>query len=230
MIEVEKIERLLSIRLQRIISNSSSGKDDIRTALILLRYLIRDALADYNKSSEQWCDYTRQKNRMGTQGITMPMLERQIAKQSESCRVCRRFLSACGRLLSELLALWEASGATRKDLLHLCNVRGLRDWEKQSMQKEANLSFAELIFVYNLDYQNKKDDSIHPEEDAPFTHAMKEYMLDTMLHTDIGREASRRALEDVFPEVWEKALTVHENEFGEKGLYDHEGNCVQEIG
>lgn len=82
------------------------------------------------------------------------------------------------------------------------------------------------MFVYNLDYAPDGTGWIDDKADAPFTHAAKEYMLDIMLHTAKGREASHNALMEVFPEMMENTMTMRVDEFGQKCLYDHEGNLI----
>ena len=59
--------------------------------------------------------------------------------------------------------------------------------------------------------------------DAPFTHALKAYLLDRMLHTEKGRAAAREAMEAVFPEIMENALTIVTDADGVQRLIDKDG-------
>ena len=55
------------------------------------------------------------------------------------------------------------------------------------------------------------------------THAVKAYWLDIMLHTEKGQKATREAMNAVFPEIFENALTVVTDADGNRRLIDKDG-------
>ena len=84
------------------------------------------------------------------------------------------------------------------------------------------------MFIYCLDYPpSDKSEWIDDHVDAPFTHAIKEFMLFQMVNTPEGRKASDEALKAVFPELWENALIQQVDENGNKYFTDREGNRIE---
>lgn len=222
-----KVESIYNERIDKMYEVERCEKKDIRNALIMLRFLIRGLMAVRNEVKGKERYFIRQKRIMEKRGLAIPILEAKVKQYSDSYKVTNDCLISYGRALQNLLDLWEIAGATNDDLFDLCGGgQYLKGWKRARLQEESDMSLAKIVFVYNVDYPDDGNDFITEETDAPFTHAMKEYMLDIMLNTKRGRKASHEAMMAVFPDLMEKALMVQEDDFGQKGLYDNEGNLV----
>lgn len=226
MIDIEKVAALHDARLDRWIAGEQQDKRGVLGQLVLLRFMIRKNLQAGNTAWETLRYYERQKNILKKLGAAVPFLEVEIRRRKEFVKIFHGTLRKFGESLFTLLDAWEEAGATREDLCNLCNAHRLEAWAKQKIAEEPEQTLSSLLFVYNLDYAPDGTGWIDDKADAPFTHAAKEYMLDIMLHTAKGREASHNALMEVFPEMMENTMTMRVDEFGQKCLYDHEGNFI----
>lgn len=123
-----------------------------------------------------------------------------------------------------MLDLWQLAGATFEDLCNLCN-RDPAQVRKELLESESTSdSFSGLAMVHNLDYKDPRETGwLEDSVDAPLTHALKAYMQDIMLHTEEGQKAAHAAMEAVFPEIMENAMTVVTGEDGVRRLIDRDG-------
>ena len=133
-------------------------------------------------------------------------------------------LAQVGEEIHQMLELWQVAGATFEDLCNLCNRDPAQVRKMLQASESAEDSFSKLAMVHNLDYKNPKDTGwLEDSVDAPLTHALKAYMLDTMLHTEAGRKAAHEAMKAIFPEIMENAMTVVTDEDGIRHLIDKDG-------
>lgn len=225
MIDIVKLSGMYDARIDRWAAGQVPGKREILGQLVLLRFMIRENMRLHNEAWDNLRFYERKKNTLKQMGVAVPFLDREIQKQMGFVKAFKSTLAIFGQSLFH----GQEAGATRDDLLNLCNAHRLADWNKRKLDEDEHDNFSGLVFVYNLDYPDDGSEFIEETVDAPFTHAMKEFMLRIMLHTPEGREASHQAMMEVFPEAMENAMTVRENEFGEKCLYDSKGNLVDTL-
>ena len=171
-------------------------------------------------------------------GITFSLAEARITQLETDYQKAHQEQIALGWIVMEALDQWQEAGATVRDLCNLCN----RDYDQvfttlEELMTKYNLGdwrddrFSALVCTHNLDYKNPRDTGwIDERVDAPLTHTAKEYMLDIMLHTAEGRQAAHEAMETVFPEVMENALTLVTDADGVERLIDKDGVEVGIVG
>lgn len=202
---------------------------DCKIKLIEARMEVREWIRLYLDALQESRKFSREKKKMEAQGISFIYLDYQIKRSQEKAKTFHEQIISSGYWIVQLLDNWQLSGATLKDLCNLCNRR---DYEqiKQQVSEHLDVStakFSNIMFVFTLDYpRTDKCDFIRMEVDAPFTHAIKEYMLDLVLNTPEGREAGRVALEEVFPELTENALCRNIDDDGTEYFTDKEGNRI----
>lgn len=63
-------------------------------------------------------------------------------------------------------------------------------------------------------------------QDGPFTHATKEFLLEQMRNTRIGRMAAHEAVAQVFPEIWGSRLMLATDCEVNKAFIDKDGEIV----
>lgn len=195
-----------------------------RQNVILTRMLARQAMADRCDARGALRSMERAVKRANASGITFALTEARLASLRAEHQKAREGLAEVGGMAVEALDRWQSSGATLRDLCNLCN----RDYEQVLKEIDGRQtqcgSFSQLVFVHNLDYKNPRDTGwLEETVDAPFTHAIKEYMLDVMLNTKEGRAASHAAMEAVFPGIMENAMTMVTDADGVKHLIDKDG-------
>ena len=65
---------------------------------------------------------------------------------------------------------------------------------------------------------------------APLTHAIKEYWMDRVLHTEDGKRAAHEAMKAIFPEITENALRLVTDADGVQHLIDKDGIEIETFG
>lgn len=232
------LDKLLDISIeqadQNILQWEQFPENHINIAhrvLLLNRMIARELVSEYCVIDTELRQYERAKRKLAkvlnAQKIIFPPLEAQIKQLNQDLLQKRRHLANWGENLSHDLDLWQASGATLKDLCNLCNRR-YEDIVAQIPKEDINMAFSGLIFAYNLDY-NHKGIWLEYENDAPLTHAIKEYMLDIMLNTAKGKEAAHNALEACFPDIMEGAIHQSTDYDGNPVWRDKSGEIVAEF-
>lgn len=200
----------------------------VRNALIVRRMEIRRYIHEYQKDVQEWRSFRREQRKLKEQGIVVTLLDAHIKRLKNRADIYHEMISSSGASVMALLDMWQHAGATLRDLCDLCGLSYAKIVEELKDEKEQRLS--KLIFIHNLDYApHDKTDWIDFDHDGPFTHAVKEYMLDIMTKTPGGRAAADEALRQTMPELWESALIVHTDEDGTKYLTDRDGNFMGTI-
>ncbi|MEA4955037.1 MAG: hypothetical protein VB096_05930 [Pseudoflavonifractor sp.] len=206
------------------LGNIEKAKRAEKMVLILYRLQSRAASNESLAAFEALRATARAMKKAEESGISFPFGEMQIKKLQTAIDAAKDELISVGRSMAVVLDLWQRAGATLSDLCNLCN----RDYE-QVLKEACKMNdqgdeFSRLVFIHNLDYKNPRDTGwLEETVDAPFTHAIKEYMLDVMLNTKEGRAASHEAMEAVFPEIMENAMTMITDADGARHLIDKDG-------
>ena len=192
-------------------------------AVVLARMQARDAVNELVSAREDENAANRAVPKARKTGTTFLFGEQRLKQLAEVSEQKRKALIDAGGAICTLLDRWQSYGATLAELCNLCN----KDHERvltRIKAGDADDLFPNLVFVYNLDYKDPRNRGwIDFDVDAPMTHAVKEFWIDLMLHTEEGRKASHEALVTVFPEIMENALTVVADPDGVKRVIDKDG-------
>lgn len=196
----KKIDCYLLKYAERLESAQTLTAKDCRKILVILRMKSRCVIDRLIQIDNEYRQLNRQEQHLKSTGVTaLPVA---IAKERARKRQAsvQDELVSCGAQIMDFLDLWEEKGATRLDLCHLCGHEHRRTLRNiAATDTTGKYPFSRLVFVCNLDYRNDRADFIDYETDAPFTHAVKEYILDIMLHTDVGQVAAQEAFKAIFP-------------------------------
>lgn len=201
-----------------------------KLALMALIMLRQESRAAHMKAESLWSEARELKRplkKMSKAALKFPLGETRVKKLERDAEAADKELARVGEEMHMMLELWQLEGATFEELCNLCN-RDPAQVRKELLESESTAdSFAELAMVHNLDYKDPRDTGwLEDSVDAPLTHALKAYLLDTMLHTEAGRKASREAMEAVFPEVMDHVVYLITDEDGVQHLYDKDGNEI----
>lgn len=192
-----------------------------RTLLILYRHKSRAAVQETVRADRRLRAIRRGLNQMKERGVRFPLGEEQAKRVKAKCETAEKELASIGERISNMLDIWQGLGATMEDLCNLCNCNLTQVLAKLDTPE---MPFSQIACVYNLDYKNPRDTGwIEDEVDAPFTHALKAHLMDIMLHTKDGRKAAHEAMEAVFPEIMENAMTMVTDADGVTHLVDQDG-------
>ena len=226
--DIMKLQQMMDVKFGEMPlagSGNTVKRERIRDFLILLRMMTREAIREYTKARGKLRALEREQRKLKEKGITFLCADAFAEQFRNSAEYFKSLIVLNGGMTEQALNLWELSGATLHDLCDLCGL----DYGKvkAGLGEDAGDSLSKIMFSYGLDYApHDKTDFIDFEYDGPFTHATKEYMLHWMLHTQEGREASDRALQETMPELWESAMLLNTDEDGNQYLTDWEGNPV----
>lgn len=229
MIDVMRIAEKYDTAIDQFNKGKPFQKNDWRLMLILLRFLIRYTMGTRNNIQTELRYYRRQHKKLQGQNVTFLFLDIEIKKYEVWMEIARKNLIGWGKALTQLLDGWQEAGATREELFNLCNAHRAKASKKEALERPEE-SFSALVGVYNLDYSDDKSDWIEETTDAPFTHALKEYMLDQMINTRAGRMAAHEAMCTVFPNIMDNLYYSQVGEDGKEYLYDNNGEFLGMIG
>lgn len=198
-----------------------------RLALATLVMLRQQSRVAHMKAESLWSEargMQRSMKKMSEAALKFPLGEMRVKKLENDAKAARKELARVGEEIRQMLDLWQLAGATFEDLCNLCN-RDPAQVRKELLESESTAdSFAGLAMVHNLDYKDPRETGwLEDSVDAPLTHALKAYMQDIMLHTEAGRKAAHEAMNAVFPEIMENAMTVVTDEDGIRHLIDKDG-------
>ena len=198
-----------------------------RLALATLVMLRQQSRVTHMKAESLWSEVRglqRSMKKMSEASLKFPLGETRIKKLENDAKAARKELARVGGEIIQMLDLWQLAGATFEDLCNLCN-RDPDKVRKELLESESTSdSFSGLAMVHNLDYKDPRETGwLEDSIDAPLTHALKAYMQDIMLHTEVGRKAAHEAMNAVFPEIMENAMTVVTDEDGTRHLIDKDG-------
>ena len=232
MLSFKSTDRILElmIRRQEAFLDKPPTDKGLREMLIMLRFLLRDSLERYNLAVTDLRYYEHRKKVLAKQGISVIFLDAAIAGEEKRAQANRDSLRNLGEIAITFLDLWQVAGASREELFSLCGVflHTWPEWKKRHLANDPDtMPFSKLVAVYNLDYPENGDDFLRDEADAPFTHAIKEYMLYQMLHTEEGRIAAHKAMKEVFPGLMEHCMMLTEDGEGRKVLLDKDGCFIR---
>lgn len=223
-IDCKETEYFSRFHLAFHLGNREKARKMALATLVMYRQQVRIAHA---KSESLWGEIRglrRSVKKMDTAGMKFPFGEMRIRKLEGEQAAAEKELAHIGEEIHYMLELWQLTGATFEDLCNLCNRDPAQVREELLESEDTADSFSKLAMVHNLDYKNPRDSGwLEDSVDAPLTHALKAYMLDTMLHTEAGRKASHEAMEAIFPEIMENAMTVVTDEDGVRRLIDRDG-------
>lgn len=211
---------------QKVADETIHPKNEYLRLLILLRMMIRSVLATQNQANLDLRYYRRQKKLMERQGISFILLDAAILQKEEVYDTTKKALVRFGEDVSLLLDSWQYAGATYEELFNLCGSHRMKNWKKERLSIEKDREFSGLAFVYNLDYPDDGSEWIEETTDAPFTHALKEHMFDRITNTEAGQRAAHKAIEAVFPGLFENAMTITTDVEGRRCLVDKDGEIV----
>lgn len=193
------------------------------TELVIYRLQARAAHTEAVSKHEEIRALNRLIAKAKADGVKFPMVKLRVRKLQEERDTAEKELAHIGERIHNLLQLWQASGATFEDLCNICN-RDPAQVRRELLGEDLDKPFADMLMIHNLDYKIPHDTGwLEDSVDAPFTHALKAYLLDTMLNTAAGRRASHEALEAVFPEIMERVLTESVDADGIRRLIDKDG-------
>lgn len=198
------------------------------TMLVIFRLQSRRAHAKEQPKWDEIRGLKRSIAELAAKGVTVSLAEPRLKKLQEERETAEKELASIGERIVSTLDVWQSVGADFEELCSLCNRNPAQVLEEIGGE-EVDISFSKLATIYNLDYKNPRDHGwLDDCIDAPLTHALKAYMLDIMLHTEEGRKAAHEAMNAVFPEIMENAITVVTDEDGVQHLLDKDGNeiCV----
>ena len=194
-------------------------KQDYLHRIIITRFIIRELVKEINIKSDIIRKYHREQRKLKEQNITFIPIEIALKKEKEKLNYFSTGLAELGAQLDFQLEMWQEKGATLKELFQLCGASSrVKQQDKKFIEESKDLSFSQLIFIYNLDYPQNKDQMLEMDRDAPFTHALKEFALWRMTHTKSGKEAAQEAFSMAFPNFFEQ-FDCMENENGEQIYY-----------
>lgn len=215
--------------LSRYYIAAHTGKQEKarKLALATLLMLRQQSRIAHMEAESLWGEargLKRAMKKMSEAALKFPLGELRVKKLENAANAAQKELAHVGEEIYQMLELWQQAGATFEDLCNLCN-RDPAQVRKELLESESIAdSFAGLAVVHNLDYKNPGDTGILEDSvDAPLTHALKAYVLNTLLHTEAGRKAAHEALKSVFPKIMENAITVVTDEDGIRHLIDKNG-------
>lgn len=194
--------------------------------LILLRFCIREVIADINFLNDEWGYYLRQKEILKRKSMFVPFLDAKIEQTKENYNKVKEFLVHLGGQTILIMDMWQDSGATLKDMADLCGRPYQQFLDTVNSLKDAPGKLSEMMEIYGLDYQDNGSGFYDFTQDGPFTHATKEFLLDQMRNTTIGRMAAHEALVQVFPEIWDNWIMPVVDCEGNKVFIDNDGEIV----
>ncbi len=204
-------------------------KQDCLNALISARMMIRVNLECVNHLCTERRYYNRRKRQLADTGISFILLDAKIKDLDNGIDNFHRAIAVYGWLVMLLLDDWQKAGATKEELFNLCNAHRVKDWKKEKLEHSDTEEFSKMVFVSNLDYPDDGLEWIDDKTDAPFTHATKQYFFEFVLETKEGKQAAHNAIEQVFPGLFENAMTLTTDSEGRQALIDKQGNFVQYI-
>lgn len=223
---VDRVNQLLlsnAMMLEK--QNGNLSKNQCRHILIVLRMNVRNVISAVLDSRAEITRLTRYEKELKRQGITMLPVLQAKEEAREWHKNAQTALAENGRLVMKYLDLWQEKGATLLDLCYLCGHEHRRTL-REIRAENRGMKFSKLVFVYNLDFRNDKANFLEFETDAPLTHAVKEHMLDLMLNTKAGMQASRQAFIKCFPEIWDDRLILTKDCEGDDVFVDKDGEIV----
>lgn len=204
--------------------NAQAKRMAARNVVIFTRLKARKAVEELTQAREVAAAAERSWKKAKESGISFPLGERRIEQLKKDSAAASQRLADTGGEVMDALDFWQTCGATLQDLYNLCN----RDYQKVTEeigQDRLDRLFSEMIFVYNLDFKSRLD-FLDYCVDAPLTHAIKEYMFQQILGTEKGRQVSREAFKECFPEIWDQRLNVYTDEDGVQHMVDKDGTEV----
>lgn len=221
---------MASMSLAERVGDGDRAKKAAGLAVILVRRQARDAIDTLVGTQAEERAVGRAVVKAREEGIVFPFADQRLKQLNAASAQSRKDLVEVGAAMCTLLDRWQSYGATLHDLANLCN-RSYDEVVRKIKPERLDAEFSGLMFIYDLDYKDNRDRGfIDHDVDAPLTHAIKEFYLDQMINTSEGRKASHEAMEAVFPEIMENALTLVTDADGVKRLIDKDGVEIGTVG
>ena len=209
-------------------SEESRGeKNKLRSSLIKLRFTIRKSIAEYNNIRDDIRHFSRQKRKLEEKGMSFPILDARITLLRQQLEAADDKIVILGSAAFALLDFWQNLGATLADLCDLCGRR-YNDVVNEIKPERIDEEFSDIMFVYCLDYKHDFSGSgfYSMDVDAPFSHSIKEYVLDMMINNPALKKATDEAFEKCFPEIAAKMFKIVEDAEGNTLFFDRDGNEI----
>lgn len=137
-----------------------------------------------------------------------------------------------GEISAFILNLWQCMGATYSDLFNYCNCKPnqineiLQDLKNDTRQ----LTFADLVIIYNLDYNTYSGDYYYIKNYAPLSHSLRKYQIDTIERLSVKRpdvkEAIRNKIYELFPNSQDNILTEKKDCYGNSYYIDNKNGTA----
>lgn len=203
------------------IENKNPTKENIYKSLCLFRACAVRIIDEYI-STQKYCRHFQRRltkcSNAKTADVTL------INPYKEKLFKLKQIIIEYGSIILVLLDDWQEQGATYEELYTLCNLNSSL-WINKSTIADRCISFSDAIFVYNIDYK-EKGDWIEDTPNAPLTICIKEFMLYTMLNTEIGKAAADKALNEVFPEIMDNMIYRCEDSDGNVFFVNNDGEII----
>lgn len=223
-IKCKEAEYICKAATASLMGNMVKVRKMALTALVFHRLHARAAHDVSERKRAEVRAMKRTARKAKADGVTCIFTKPRIKLLQSEADEARKELAQIGERLFQALDLWQTAGAAFEDLCNFCNRDPVQVRKELLESESTDESFSKLATVHNLDYKNPRDTGwLEDSVDAPLTHALKEYLFYTMLHTEEGRKASHEAMEKFFPEIMENAYTEVTGKDGIRHLYDKDG-------
>lgn len=152
--------------------------------LVILRRLARAAHEQYQRKFWKAVDLERAATRAENSGVTCAFTKPRLEQLWADAEEAREEFVRLGEQISATLDVWQCAGATFENLCNLCN-RNPEQLRAELKGTDLAKPFSMLAAVEHLDYKDPRGPGwISERIDAPFTHALREYLVWNMLHSD----------------------------------------------
>lgn len=203
------------------IKNKNPTKENIYKSLCLFKTCAVRIIDEYISTQKYYRYFQRRLTKYSNIKATDVTL---INPYKEKLSKLKQIITEYGSIICILLDDWQEHGATYEELYTLCNLNSSL-WIDKSDIADRCISFSSAVFVYNIDYK-EKGDWIEDTPNAPLTICIKEFMLYTMLNTEIGKASADKALNEVFPEIMDSMIYRCEDSDGNVFFVNNDGEII----
>lgn len=224
---------LIGTKLQEQIPLPAITQDYCESLIVLQRLVAQSTIDEYNARCYELRAMQRQETKLKEDKITFLPLKAMINDCKKKVESYHKQLLACGDSLVLGLDNWQKYGATRSDLYNLCCCsKTTIDMVEKSLldNNKQDISFSQLIWLYNLDFDKHTCDWLDMDYPAPLTHAIKEFMSDQVIkamqdNPSLKKQMNEKLFE-LFPAVEKAALYENRDAEGNKVLTTKDGEIV----
>ena len=203
------------------IKNKNPTKENIYKSLCLFKTCAVRIIDEYISTQKYYRYFQRRLTKYGNIKATDVTI---INPYKEKLFKLKQIITEYGSIICVLLDAWQEQGATYEELYTLCNLNSSL-WIDKSAIADRCTSFSSAVFVYNIDYK-EKGDWIEDTPNAPLTICIKEFMLYTMLNTEIGKASADKTLNEIFPEIVDNMIYRCEDSDGNVFFVNNDGEII----